>query len=121
MDLNNNDYVYIVETAGKDVYFRQGVIKEVDTNTLIIIPKQPDGDIGMEISPIEYYPKQKNIKITKDFDEGKMIYLAKKLRGRHKCDLVCLDEIRSYFDIPTIEKLYQEIEKSKSQYPEFWF
>jgi hypothetical protein len=121
MDLKENDYIYIVEKIGDEVYINEGYVISYTETSLKFKPKQPPNEIGIKLLNKEYYPKQKNIYITLEHYMAKLVYLAKKLRGKYKCDVMCRNSIANYTGWYSVNQVNQEIENSKTQFPEMWF
>jgi len=117
MDINVGDYIYVVESLGKETYLMEGTVEKINPNVLILKPFQDDSMKEFILLPKEFYPKQKNINITKNLDEAKLIYLAKKFRRFEVIDTVDAINISEEINVTDI---IQEIEKSKISFPELW-
>lgn len=111
MIIKEGEYIFIIVNNGYNFIINEGVVIKINDATLII---------RNEDILTEYYPKQKNIHITKTFETAKLIFLAKKLKNKSSCDKNCLDDIMKYTKLSEISKIYQDIENSKIQYPELW-
>ena len=120
MDLKVNEYIYIIESIGEEVYIKEGIVEKITSTSLYLSTKQPTNSNGIKFITKEYYPKQKNIIIEKSKNNAQLIYLAIKLRGRDKCDKLCYTYIQVYIQIESELDLRKKIEISKSQFPELW-